>query len=259
MQNDKIEPFPEGVAVLIGGSGGIGQAICRELASYKCNLVLTYNNNREAAETLAGELQNGGCQTTIEQLSLTDADSVHKVFGHIIEQYGRIHSVFIAAGSDIKQKYIGQLTRDEWQAVMHADVDGFFNVMQASLPHMRESGGGSYVYISSAGLLRWPPMDVLSVAPKASVQALIQGIAREEGRYNIRANSVALGVIETGLFLRLRETVFDAAWEKSAMSTLALKRFGKAEEVAAMAVFLASAKAGYTTGQLVPVDGGFGI
>ena len=125
---------------------------------------------------------------------------------------------------------------------------------------MREAGGGSYVHISSAGLLRYPPLDILSVAPKAAIEELIKGVAKEEGSNNIRANSIAIGVIETGIFLRLREQgVFDEHWVDSVQKNLPLGRFGQPEEVARMAVFLGSSLSGYTTGQLIPVDGGYGL
>ena len=98
---------------------------------------------------------------------------------------------------------------------MRSDAEGAFNAIHATLPHLRKGGGGSYVHISSAGLLNIP-LDILSVAPKAAVEELIKGIAKEEGINNIRANSIAIGVIETGIFLRLKDQgVFDEAWIES--------------------------------------------
>jgi NAD(P)-dependent dehydrogenase (short-subunit alcohol dehydrogenase family) len=152
------------------------------------------------------------------------------------------------------------VTPELWQRVMRSDAEGAFNVVHATLPHLRAGGGGSYIHISSAGLLKYPPLDILSVAPKAAVEELIKGIAKEEGVNNIRANSIAIGVIETGIFLRLKtQGVFDQSWIEGVKGALPLKRFGQPEEVAQMAVFLASNHAAYTTGQLIPVDGGFGI
>ena len=83
--------------------------------------------------------------------------------------------------------------------------------MRATLPRLKEWGGGSYLHLGSAGHLAWPDRDVMSVAPKAAIEALITGIAKEEGRHKIRANTVLLGVIEAGMFLELtRQGVFDA-------------------------------------------------
>ena len=121
--------------------------------------------------------------------------------------------MFIATGYDIPQSPISDVTPELWQRVMRSDAEGAFNAIHATLPHLRKGGGGSYVHISSAGLLKYPPLDILSVAPKAAVEELIKGVAKEEGINNIRANSIAIGVIETGIFLRLKDQgVFDEAW-----------------------------------------------
>ena len=100
----------------------------------------------------------------------------------------------------------------------------------------------------------------MSVAPKAAIEALITGIAREEGRHLVRANTVLLGVIEAGMFLELtRQGVFDEHWVREVHKSLALKRWGKPEEVGQAAVFLASNRAAYVTGQRIAVAGGYGI
>ena len=116
------------------------------------------------------------------------------------------------------------------------------------------------MHLGSAGHLRWPERDGMSVAPKAAIEALITGIAKEEGRYGIRANTVLLGVIEAGMFLELtRQGVFDEAWIDEVQKNLALKRWGKPEEVGHAAVFLASSRASYVTGQRIAVAGGYGL
>ena len=100
----------------------------------------------------------------------------------------------------------------------------------------------------------------MSVAPKAAIEALMTGIAREEGRHHIRANTVLLGVIEAGMFLELtRQGVFDENWTREVHKNLALKRWGMPEEVGHAAVFLASNRAAYVTGQRIAVAGGYGI
>jgi NAD(P)-dependent dehydrogenase (short-subunit alcohol dehydrogenase family) len=100
----------------------------------------------------------------------------------------------------------------------------------------------------------------MSVAPKAAIEALITGIAKEEGRFNIRANTVLLGVIEAGMFLELtRQGVFDQKWVDEVQKNLAIKRWGKPEEIGHAAVFLASNRAGYVTGLRIPVAGGYGL
>ena len=252
--------YPNGFALVLGGSGGVGTAICRELVANNIPVLLTYNSNRNRAEQIVSEL--GGSQSCVscERVTLQDLATLRSAVDRGLAQYGRLHSVFIATGYDIPQSPISEVTPELWQRVMRSDAEGAFNAIHATLPHLREGGGGSYVHVSSAGLLKYPPLDILSVAPKAAVEELIKGVAKEEGKHNIRANSIAIGVIETGIFLRLKEQgVFDEAWIEGVKSALPLNRFGQPEEVAKMAVFLASNNAAYTTGQLIPVDGGFGV
>ena len=252
--------YPEGFALVIGGSGGVGTAICKELVESQVPLLLTYNSNQTRAEALVSELQAVSTDVACCQVSLQDLASLEAALDLGLKAYGRLHSVFIATGYDIPQSPVSEVTPELWQRVMRSDAEGAFNAIHATLPHLRTGGGGSYVHISSAGLLKYPPLDILSVAPKAAVEELIKGVAKEEGINNIRANSIAIGVIETGIFLRLKEQgVFDDAWIEGVKSALPLNRFGQPKEVAKMAVFLASNNAAYTTGQLIPVDGGFGV
>jgi NAD(P)-dependent dehydrogenase (short-subunit alcohol dehydrogenase family) len=251
--------FPEGTALVLGGSGGVGSAIAAEVASRKISVCITYQSNRERAEELADGIRSSGGVVSTAQVSLQDIESLNRCVKDIINR-GRLHSVFIATGYDIPQVSIADLTPELWQRVLRADAEGVFNAIYTTLPHLRAGGGGSYVHISSAGLLRYPPLDILSVAPKAAIEELIKGVAKEEGSHNIRANSIAIGVIETGIFLRLREQgVFDDQWVAQVKQNLPMQRFGTPEEVAKMAVFLASSDSAYTTGQLIPVDGGYGL
>jgi len=252
--------YPEGVALVVGGSGGVGQTICRQLAENNVKVVLTYNKNSARAEALAAEIDSAGGQADIAQLSMDDLDSMKAMVDDLVKRYGRLHSVFIATGFDIPQIHVRDVTPEQWRTVLRADAEGVFNVVYATLPHLREGGGGSYVHISSAALQRFAELDIMSVAPKAAIEELMKGIAKEEGKYGIRANSIAIGVIETGIFLRLKdEGVFDEEWQTKVRAMLPLNRFGQPEEVAHMAVFLGSNRAAYTTGQLIPVDGGFGV
>ncbi|MCG8527304.1 MAG: SDR family oxidoreductase, partial [Opitutales bacterium] len=158
----------------------------------------------------------------------------------------------------IPMLFINQLSTEQWREVMNNDANGFFNIVHASLPHLRQQGG-SYVVISTTGLKRWPTRDVLSVAPKAAIDALVTGIAREEGKFGIRANTVALGLIDAGLFQRLRGTEYSEEYVEAAIRNSSLKRLGTADEVADSVVFFASDRARFVTGQTLVLDGGFSL
>ena len=250
--------FNNGCVLIVGGSGGIGSLCAQEFANSGANVAITYYKNEQAAIDIANEIN---ADVNIYQLDNSDHKSVEDTFKNVIKDYGSINTLVNAAGFDIPQKFINEIDIDLWKGVIDSDINGFFNLIKSGLPYLRESKG-SIIFISSAGLFKYPPGDILSVAPKATIEHVLRGIAKEEGKNGIRANSIALGVIDTGIFHRLREennTFFDDAWHETVMNTLALKRFGNPEEVANTAVFLASSKAGYITGHCIPVDGGYHI
>ncbi|WP_311269551.1 SDR family oxidoreductase [Sphingobium sp. WCS2017Hpa-17] len=258
MPSSTTKDFPEGIALVIGGSGGTGQVIAQRLAAAGTAVAITYRNNKEGAEAAAQAARAEGVDVELVQLDVAEPASIQAAVAKLVATYGHMHSVVVATGYDIKMRMIHEVTPEEWRDVVNNDVNGFFNIIHATLPHLREKGG-SYVHIGSAGVVRWPERDVLSVAPKGAIQQLMKGIAREEGGNGVRANSIAIGVIDAGIFHRLKDTAFDADWHKAVQATIALHRYGAPEEVADTAVFLASARAGYVTGQTISCDGGWNL
>jgi NAD(P)-dependent dehydrogenase (short-subunit alcohol dehydrogenase family) len=254
----EADDFPSGVAVVVGGSGGLGAAICERLARAGADVALSYRHNRDAAEASAARVRAHGRRATVEAIDLGDAMRVSDWLAACRRDFLRVHTLVLAAGSAIGQPRVAEVDPDEWRRVIDADVHGAFHVLGAALPHLREGGGGAIVYLSSAGLRRHPPGDLLSLAPKAAVEALLRGIAREEGRFGVRANAVALGVVDAGMFPRLIAAgALGPDWLEAAKRNVALRRFATAEEVADVVTFLASRRAAYVTGQQLAVDGGY--
>lgn len=251
------ELFPQGAGIVIGGSGGIGRAICEALARAGADVALTYRTNAAAAQEVSAAVEAAGRRAMAAPLDLMDRAGCNAFVDEVAVRHGRIHTLVLATGADISMTYAADIDPDEWDRTIGGDLTGSFNVLRAAIPHLRREGG-SIVAMTSAGLLRHPPKDILSVVPKAGVEALIRGIAREEGRYGVRANAVALGVIDTGLFKRLGERLTPQFIDAMKKNT-ALKRFGTAEEAADTAVFLASTKAAFITGQSLALDGGYSI
>jgi len=250
--------FPDGVAVVFGGSGGVGSAICTELARAGADIALSYHQNLAAAERTADDVRDLGQRASIHPISLANPDSIGTFLAQVSSQYDTIHTVVCAAGPNLLQPRIIDVTAKQLNDTVIADIQGTFHIVQSALPHLRRSRG-SLVCLSSAGVHRYPPGDILSVAPKAAIEALVRGVAREEGRHGVRANAVALGVIDAGQFHRLQGATFSKQWEDAAKKNTALKRFGTATEVAETVVFLASTRSSYLTGQTLMVDGGYSL
>ncbi|MGH8541855.1 MAG: SDR family NAD(P)-dependent oxidoreductase [Stenotrophobium sp.] len=250
--------FPKGAVLVFGGSGGIGQCVARSFGAAGADVAIVYRSKKEVAERVADEIRAIGRKASTHAADVTDAKLIEAAVADAVKTHGRIHTVVWAAGPVVEQVQLGETTQALWKKSIDIEVHGFFNAVQATLPHLRTQGGGSYVHLGSAGHVWFPPKDGLSVIPKAANEALCKGIAKEEGRHNIRANSVLVGVIEAGMFLELlKRGVFDQKWIDETHKLLALKRWGKPEEIGHAAVFLATN--GYVTGQQINVSGGFGV
>jgi NAD(P)-dependent dehydrogenase (short-subunit alcohol dehydrogenase family) len=249
--------FAAGIAVVAGGSGGIGAAICLALAGAGSDIALTYRNKEQAARDVADQVQSLGRTAEIVQLRLEDAEAVKSYIDDLAGRHGRLHSVIYAAGPPLPIKFISQLTPREWKDVFDADVNGCFNLVWACLPHLKRQGGGTITALITAAVDMAPPRDILSAAPKAAIEMLIRGVAKEEGRYGVRANCVGPGMINAGLGRELIGHAEDTAGLAEKLRNAAsLKRFGEAHEVAEAVLFLASSRAAFITGHSIHVDGG---
>ena len=132
--------YPTGFALVIGGSGGVGTAICKELVANNIPLLLTYNSNLARAEQLVGELGGSDASVSCAQVTLHDLSTLNQAVDAGLAQHGRLHSVFIATGYDIPQSLISDVTPELWQRVMRSDAEGAFNAIHATLPHLRKGG-----------------------------------------------------------------------------------------------------------------------
>lgn len=252
--------FPEGAALVFGGSGGIGRSVAKGFAEAGTAVAVAYRSQKDVAEQVAHDIATTGQNVSTHATDVTDAAKVAATIQEAQAEHGRIHTIVFGAGPLVEQVFLSETSPELWQKALETEAGGFFNVISAGIPALRASGGGSFVHMGSAGHLYYPQRDGLSVIPKAANEALVKGIAKEEGANNIRANSVLIGVINAGMFHTLMEQgAFDDAWVAETQKMLALKRWGEPEEVANAVVWLASNKAAYVTGQQINVSGGFGV
>ncbi|WP_060613652.1 MULTISPECIES: SDR family NAD(P)-dependent oxidoreductase [Pseudomonas] len=256
-QNKARQRFDQGVAIVTGGSGGIGAAITRLLVQEGSDVVFTYNSNRVAADKLVEELRDSGQRVESRQVSLEDPVAVEALLVDAKQRYGSIHSVIYAAGPSLPIKYVGGISADEWQSVFQLDTHACFNLVHSALPILKEQNAGSITAVTTTQFARHVPMSVLSSAPKAAIESMLQVVAREYGRYGVRANSVRSGWLDGGKFAHgLSGQVLDDA-KRSIVNTIPLGMMGDPEDVADAVVFLSSQQARYITGEALSVDGGW--
>ncbi|MGX0978431.1 3-oxoacyl-[acyl-carrier protein] reductase [Roseovarius sp. MBR-51] len=249
--------FGSGGVLVIGGSGGVGRAVSEAFARAGSDVALTYRSNVEAADAAVAAVRTAGQSALSGSVDISDRAAVREFVERAASEFGGLHTVVIAMGADISMTWVSGIDDDEWDRTIAGDLTGSYNVLKATIPHLQKTRG-SVVAMTSAALHRYAQKDVLSAVPKAGVEVLVRGVAREEGRSGVRANAIALGVIDGGLFDRLRERVTPEFVEAMKKNT-ALRRFGKPEEAADLAVFLASNRAQYITGQSIALDGGYSI
>lgn len=249
--------FPaDGATVVVGGTGGIGRSICARLAQAGANVGFTYRESAGVAEEVKRSVVDAGRKVHAEVAEVTDPQSVNACFDRFREVFGRVHSVVYTTSLHIPQQWFSKLTAAQMQQALAVNVMGLFNVVQASIPLLR--GGGSFVTVTTSAVARYPRRDALSAVPKAAVEMLTRAVAKEEGRYGMRANCVGPHLIEAGGGTRVLEQVSPAIAAQM-KADIPLQRFGQPREVADAVVFLASPISGFINGQVVLADGGWSL
>lgn len=248
-----------GAALVLGASGGLGGACARMLLDRGSHIGLTYFRSPQSLDGLLTTAQTAGPRARAWQLDLSDADRTGEVVGQVAAEFGGIHTLVYAAGPHVPMRHLSKIAPADFRGQILDDVSGFFNAVHAALPHLREAKG-SIVAITTAGTARFPVRDGLSIAPKGAVEALVRGIAAEEGRFGVRANSVGPGMTTDGMADRLIASGdLDAHALEITKNNIPLRRFGDAQDIAEAVCFLASDRADFISGQKLDIDGGYGV
>ena len=234
-------------ALVTGGSGALGAAICMALARDGCEVIVHAHRHLASAKAVVAAIEAAGGRAQAVAFDLTDAQAARAAVEALLEA-GAIQVLVNNAGLHDDAPFPG-MTAAQWSGVLDVSLHGFFNVTQPLAMPMARTRWGRIVSISSVSARVGNRGQANYAAAKAGVEAASRTLARELGSRGVTVNCVAPGIVETGM----ADGVFDAA---TIQRLVPLQRAATAAEIAGVVAFLCSDAAGYITGQVVPVDGG---
>jgi 3-oxoacyl-[acyl-carrier protein] reductase len=236
------------IALITGGSRGIGAAIAKRLAADGANVAITYTKGADAAASVVKEIERAGRKAIAIQADATDADAVEAAVERTVATFGRLDILVNNAGTAIPKTF-EETTFDEMDRMIDINVRGTLAATQAALKHM-QSGGRIIMIGSAAGERVVVPGLVAYAATKGAVKMFTQGLSREVGSRGITVNNIQPGPIDTDLNPAKGE------WAVPQKAATALDRYGHVDEVAALVAFVAGPESSYITGANLTVDGG---
>ena len=234
-------------ALVTGGSGDIGAAICRRLGKAGRFVYVHAHRSTTAAETTVGEIMAAGGQAAAVHFDLTDADATRAAVERLLED-GPVQVLVNNAGIHDDAVFPG-MSPVQWHRVIDLSVNGFYNVTQPLMLPMIRTRWGRIINLSSVAALIGNRGQVNYAAAKGALNAATKALSLEVASRGITVNAVAPGIIST----RMGDAAFDAA---AIADIVPMRRAGSAEEVASLVGFLASEDAAYITGQVISIDGG---
>lgn len=242
------------VAVVTGGNSGIGLGMARALARHGADVAIWGTNEAKNAAAL-GELQAFGGRVLAVRCDVADRSQVLAALDEVVSTLGRVDSCFVNAGVGGRAASFLDMSEEEWRRVMAVNLDGAFHTAQAAVRAMVAQGdGGSLVFTTSGSAFFGQQRGQHYGASKAGLISMMRAIAVEHARDGIRANAVLPGWVESEM------TAPAFGWDRfvdRVLPRVPLRRWGRPDDFAGVAVYLASRAASYHTGDVITIDGGY--
>jgi len=238
------------VAIVTGGSMGIGHAIALDLAAHGADVAINYRKHADEANAVVAEIEKMGRRGLAIQADVASFVDAQRMVDAVREKLGRLDVLVNNAGVN-RDGVVWKMTESQWDEVLDTNLKGYFNYIRAAAPIFKEQGAGKIVNITSINGLRGKFGQSNYSAAKAGIVGLTKAIARELGKFSVNVNAVAPGLIETDMMKEAPQDVRDKA-----LAEIVLGRLGAPEEVAHVVTFLCSDLARHITGEVIKVDGG---
>lgn len=239
--------------LITGASRGIGRAIALAFASEGYNIGINYINNHTAAIDCLNEVSGYGVDAEIFKCDVSDSNNAEKLIYDFVARFGKVDVLVNNAGIS-KIAPIQNITTDDWNNIINTNLSSAFFLCQAALPYFLRQEYGNIINISSIWGKTGASCEVAYSASKAGLIGLTKALAKELGQSNIRVNSISPGLINTDMNCELSRETLD-----SIVSETPLSRIGSPEDIAKVALFLASDRSEFITGADIPVNGGLFI
>lgn len=242
--------FKDKIAIVTGASSGIGSEIAIQFAKEGATVIINYSNNNEGAEKVKKEIEEFGGSAITYKCNVADFSEVEKMIEKIIQDYKHI-DILINNSGITKDNLLMRMEEEEFDKVIDINLKGTFNTIKCVSRHMIRAKKGKIINMASVVGITGNAGQANYAASKGGVIALTKSVAKEFATRNINVNAIAPGYIETRMTDVLNEKV-----KSEILTNIPMKRVGKPEDIAKLAVFLASEDSNYITGQVINVDGG---
>jgi 3-oxoacyl-[acyl-carrier protein] reductase len=242
--------FSNKVAIVTGGSRGIGKAIAKKLASFKANIVINYTSSETEALKVKEEIESLGVECMTVKCDVSKSEDVNNMVSEVMDRFGKVDILINNAGIT-KDALIMKMKEEDFDKVIDVNLKGVFNCTKAVTKPMMKQRNGKIVNMASVVGVMGNPGQANYCASKAGVIGFTKATAKELASRNININAVAPGFIETAMTDVLKDDV-----KESMLSAIPMKKFGTPEDIANLVIFLCSDMSTYITGQVVHVDGG---